>query len=56
MDKADYTKRFSAPFPCPNRPVIYNELIADGATGVIRAKYNAIHRACITNLGAFEAV
>ena len=25
MDKADYTERFGAPFPRPNRPAIYDE-------------------------------
>ena len=55
MDKAGYTKRFGAPFPRPNRPVIYNELIADSMTGVIRAKDKAIHRARITDWDAFGA-
>ena len=49
MDKADYTERFGAPFPRTNRPVIYKELIADGTTGVIRAKAGATHCARITD-------
>ena len=49
MDKANYTKRFSAPFPCPNQLAIYDELIAYGATGVICAKAESIHRACIAD-------
>ena len=53
MDKADYTKRFSALSPRPNHLSIYNELIADGATGVIRAK--AIHCARITEWNTLEA-
>ena len=55
MDKADYTERFCAPFPCPKRLAKYDESIADDATGVIRAKAEAIHRACITDWDAFEA-
>ena len=38
MDKADYTNCFGAPFPRPNCTTIYDESIANGATGVIRAK------------------
>ena len=57
IDKSNYTKRFGAPFSGPNRPAIYDEFIADGATGVIRAKTaEAIHRARITEWDAFEAV
>ena len=55
MDKADYTKRFGAPFPRPNRLAIYDESIADGATGVIRSKEEAMHCARITNWDTFEA-
>ena len=53
MYKANYTERFGAPFPRPNRPAIYDESIANGATGVIRAKAKDIHRACITDWYAF---
>ena len=55
MDKADYTDRFGASIPLTNRPSIYVELITNGATGVIRAKAKAIHRARITDWDAFEA-
>ena len=55
MDKAYNTKQFGAPFPRPNFPAIYDESIADGVTGVIRAKDKAIHCACITDWDAFEA-
>ena len=55
MDKADYTDSFGAPFPRPTHPEIYDESIADGAIGVIRAKAKAIHRAHITDWDAFEA-
>ena len=54
MDKADYTERLGALFPRPNRLAINNESIADGATGVIRAKAESIHRAHITDWEAFE--
>ena len=56
MDKADYTERFGAPLPRPNRPAIYDESTAEGANGVIRATAKAIHRARITDWDAFEAV
>ena len=36
--KANYSARFVEPLPCTTRPAIYNELIAEGATSVIRAK------------------
>ena len=55
MDKADYTERFGAPFPRLNLPAIYDKYIADGATGVVRAKAKAIHRTCITDRDAFKA-
>ena len=55
MDKADYTKRFGAPFPRPNRPAIYDESISDGATSVVHAKAEALHCSRITNWDAFEA-
>ena len=55
MDKVNYTERFGALFPRPNRPAIYDKSITDGATGVIRAKSEAIHFACITNRDAVEA-
>ena len=55
MDKADYTDCFGAPLPCPNRPEIYDESIADGSNGVIHTKAKAIHRSCITNWDTFEA-
>ena len=55
MDKANYIESYSALFPRPNRPKIHAELIADGATGVIRAKAEAIHRANITEWDSFEA-
>ena len=55
MDKDDCTYLFGAPFPCPKRPEIYDESIANSATGVIRAKAEAIHRSRITNWDAFEA-
>ena len=53
MEKADYTERFGALFSRLNRPAIYDESIANGATGVIRAKAEAIHCARITNWDAF---
>ena len=56
MDKADYTNRFVAPFPHPNRLAIYDKLIADGTTGVICAKAKAIHCSCNTNWDAYKAV
>ena len=56
MDKANYTDRFGAPFPRPKHSARYDELIADGATGVIRAKSEAIHCVRITEWDAFEAV
>ena len=56
MDKADYTNRFGAPFPRPNRPVIYDKSISDGMTGVIGVKAKPIYRARITDWDAFEAV
>ena len=47
---------FSVPlFPRLNHLVIYDESIADGATGMIRAKSEAIHCARITDCDAFEA-
>ena len=55
MDKSDYTDRFGAPFPCPNRLTIYDKSIADGATGVIRGKVESIHRARINNWDALKA-
>ena len=55
MDKADYTNRFDAPFPRPNRPAIYDESIADGMTGVIHAKAKSIHCAHITDWDALKA-
>ena len=55
MDKVNYTKRFGTPFPRLNRPAIHNESISEGATGVIRAKSEAIHSAQITDWDAFEA-
>ena len=56
MDNADYSDQLIASFPCPKRPEIYDLLIADGATGVICAKAEAIHCACITDWDAYEAV
>ena len=56
MDKADYTKRFVAPFPHTKRLAIYDELIADGATGVICVKSESIHCAHITDWDVLEAV
>ena len=53
MDKDDCTYLFGAPFPCPKRPEIYDESIANSATGVIRAKAEAIHRSRITNWDVF---
>ena len=55
MDKSDYTNRFGVPFPRPKISDIYDESIADGATGVISAKAKAIHCACITDWDTFEA-
>ena len=55
MDKAVYTDRFGAPFPRPNGPAICDESIDDSATGVIRTKSEAIHRARLTNWDAVEA-
>ena len=49
MYKADYSARFGALLPGLAYPEIYYELIANGATRVIRAKAEAIHRARITN-------
>ena len=49
MDKANYTERFGAQLTRPKILAIYNISIADGATGAIRAKTEAIHRAHITN-------
>ena len=49
MEKYYYTDHLGAPFPRPNRPEIYDKSIANGATDVIRAKSEAIHRACITD-------
>ena len=54
MDKSDYTNRFGVPFPRPIHLAIYDESIADGATGVIRAKDKAIHRARITDWDMFK--
>ena len=56
MDKANYTDCLGALFPHPNRPEIYNKLIADGATGVIFAKAKAIHCARIADWDTFKAV
>ena len=56
MDKADYINRLGAPFPRPNRPVIYDKSISDGMTGVIGVKAKPIYRARITDWDAFEAV
>ena len=55
MEKANYTDRFGTPLPRPNCQAIYDESISDGATGVIRAKDKATHRAHITDWDAFEA-
>ena len=55
MDKADYINNFGALFPCPNRPEIYDESIADGVTSVIHSKSQAIHRAHITDWDSFQA-
>ena len=55
MDKSDYTERFGAPFPRPNRLVIYDKSIVYGATGVVSAEAENIHRARITDWDAFEA-
>ena len=49
MDKANYTKRFGATFPCPNGLAIYDESIADGVTSVICAKAEATHCSLIIN-------
>ena len=49
MDKANYTERFGAQLTRPKILAIYNISIADGTTGAIRAKTEAIHRAHITN-------
>ena len=49
MYKANYTERFGAQLTRPKILAIYNISIADGATGAIRAKTEAIHRAHITN-------
>ena len=55
MDKTDYTRRFGAPFSRPSRPAIYDESIANGATGVICAKAESIHSVSITDWYAFKA-
>ena len=55
MDKADYTEKFGAPFPHLKRPAIYEESIANGTIGVIRAKAEAINCARITDWDASEA-
>ena len=56
MNKADYANCFGAPFPLPNHPTIYNKSTANGATGVISAKSEAVHCARITDWDEFEAV
>ena len=56
MDKANYTKKYGAPFPRLNCPVIYNKSISDSTTGVIHSKAKAIHHTHITDWDAFEAV
>ena len=53
MDKTDYSERFGAPLPRPKLPAIYDESIANGATGVIRAKAEAIHCTRITDWDEF---
>ena len=55
IDKANYTDQFGAPFPRSKSPAIYKKSIAEGATGVIRAKAEAIHYACITDWYTFKA-
>ena len=55
MDKANYIERFGALFLRPNRLAICYEMIANGATGVIRTKAEAINCARITDWDEFEA-
>ena len=55
MDKVESSARFVSLFPHATHPAIYDELIADGATSVIRTEAEDVHRAHITNFDAYEA-